>query len=316
MSESQTEVATRGSGPGEPEDKTAFKTSSTTRNLADRIFSVLVFAATFFGIVVLAVLLVDVFRDGLAFVDWRFLTSLSSITPANAGVYGALVGSIWLILLTTLITVPIGVGAAIYLEEYGDDNLLNRAIEVNISNLAAVPSIIYGILGLGIFVNGLAFLPGLGPVILAGGLTLSLLVLPVIIIATREALRAVPGAVREGGYALGGTKWEVIRDHVLPSALPGALTGMILALSRAIGETAPLIVVGAVTFATFAPSASPEALFGRYSALPIQIYDYIQRFRPEFKDELAPAGIVVMMAVLLLINSVAIVLRNRWQTRR
>ncbi len=315
MSESQTEVATRGSGPGEPEDKTAFSTSSTTRNITDKLFSTLVIAAAFFGIVVLAVLLFDVFRDGLPFVDWQFLTSLSSINPENAGVYGALVGSIWLIVLTALVTVPIGVGAAIYLEEYAGDNLLNRIIEVNVSNLAAVPSIIYGILGLGLFVNGL-FVPGMGPVILAGALTLSLLVLPVVIIATREALRAVPGAVREGGYALGATKWEVIRDHVLPSALPGALTGMILALSRAIGETAPLIVVGAVTFATFAPSASPEALFGRYGALPIQIYDYISRFRTEFKDELAPAGIVVMMAVLLLVNSVAIVLRNRWQKRR
>ncbi len=315
MSESQTEVATRGSGPGEPEDKTAFRTSSTTRNLADRLFSVLVTAATFFGVVVLAVLLIDVFRDGLPFVDLQFLTSLSSITPENAGVYGALVGSIWLVVLTTLFTVPVGVGAAIYLEEYGGDNFFNRAVEVNISNLAAVPSIIYGILGLGIFANFLGAYTG-GFSILTGALTLSLLVLPVIIIATREALRAVPGAVREGGYALGATKWEVIRDHVLPSALPGALTGMILALSRAIGETAPLIVVGAVTFATFAPDASLEALFGRYGALPIQIYDYIQRFRPEFKDELAPAGVVVMMVVLLLVNSVAIVLRNRWQTRR
>lgn len=315
MSESQTEVATRGSGPGRPEGKRAFETSTGSRNFWDKIFTVLVTVATFFGIVVLAVLLVDVFVDGLPFVDWQFLTSLSSVTAANAGVYGALVGSIWLILLTALITVPIGVGAAIYLEEYAGNNLINRIIEVNISNLAAVPSIIYGILGLGLFVNGL-LLPGLGPVILAGALTLSLLVLPVVIIATREALRAVPGSVREGGIALGATKWEVTRDHVLPSALPGALTGMILALSRALGETAPLIVVGAVAFATFAPPASPEALFGRYGALPIQIYDYISRFQPAFRDELAPAGIVVMMVVLLLVNSVAIVLRNRWQQRR
>ncbi|QIN79472.1 phosphate ABC transporter permease PstA [Rubrobacter marinus] len=315
MSESQTEVATRGSGPGEPEDKTAFKNTSNNRNLTDKLFTVLVTAAAFFGIVVLAVLLVDVFRDGLPFVDGQFLTSLSSITPENAGVYGALVGSILLIVLTALITVPIGVGAAIYLEEYAGDNFFTRAVEVTISNLAAVPSIIYGILGLGLFVNGL-IVPGMGPILLAGALTLSLLVLPVIIIATREALRAVPGSVREGGIALGATRWEVTRDHVLPSALPGALTGMILALSRALGETAPLIVVGAVTFATFAPPISPEALFGRYGALPIQIYDYIQRFRPEFKDELAPAGIVVMMVVLLLVNSVAIVLRNRWQARR
>ena len=196
-----------------------------------------------------------------------------------------------------------------YLEEYAEDTRINRIIEINISNLAGVPSVIYGLLGLGIFVQFLAPVTG-GTSVLTGALTLSLLILPVIIVATREALRAIPASIREGGYALGATRWEVIRSHLLPMALPGALTGMILALSRAIGEAAPLLVVGVSLYQTYVTS-SP---FDGYMALPTQIYDWISRPQQVFQDS-AAAGIVVIMAVLLLANSVAIVLRNRYQKR-
>jgi phosphate transport system permease protein len=232
------------------------------------------------------------------------------------------VGTFLLTVLTAVVVVVLGVGAAIYLQEYAQDTRINRIIEVNIANLAGVPSIVYGILGLGIFVEsfrlfGLALTPGLGQVLLAGALTLSLLVLPVVIITTREALRAVPDTLREGGFALGATRWEVIRSHILPSALPGALTGTILALSRAIGETAPLIVVGASIFLIGGRGAafSPSALFERYAALPIAVYNFIQRPQDEFVA-VASATIVVLLVVLLLLNSIAIILRNRFQGRR
>ncbi len=286
-----------------------FKTSTGLRYAIDRVFAVLVFIATMIGLVVLAVLLVDVAVDGLPRLNWQFLTNFSSASPERSGIYAALLGSLWLLGITTIVSVPLGIGAATYLEEYAPDNWLTRLIEVNISNLAGVPSIIYGLLGLGIFVNLLGPITG-GQSIISGALTLSLLILPVIIIATREALRTIPNSVREGGYALGATRWEVIRDHLLPMAVPGALTGTILALSRAIGETAPLIVVGAATFITFAP----DGPFSNYSALPIQIFDFISRPQEAFQIA-AAAAIVVLMAVLVLTNSVAIWLRNRYQRR-
>jgi len=287
-----------------------FKTSTSVRYGLDRVFAALVFVATLIGLVVLTVLLVDVARDGLPWLSWSFIMSFPSSIPTSAGIYPALLGSLWLLALTALISVPLGIGAAVYLEEYATDTWLNRLVEVNISNLAGVPSIIYGLLGLGIFVNLLAPITG-GPSIISGALTLSLLILPVIIIATREALRAIPDTVREGGFALGATRWEVIRSHLLPMALPGALTGTILALSRAIGETAPLIVVGAATYLTFAP----DSPLSRYSALPIQIYYWVSQPQSEFQVGLAAAGIVVLMAVLILTNSFAIWLRNRYQRR-
>src|ERR671916_1664184 len=294
---------------GGPEQETVFKASTSARHAFDRVFAVLVFAATMVGLVVLAVLLVDIARDGLPRLCWAFLASFPSVSPQNSGIYPALLGSLWLLAITAAVSVPLGIGAAVYLEEYATDNWLSRLIEVNISNLAGVPSIIYGLLGLGIFVNLLGGITG-GQSIVSGALTLSLLILPVIIIATREALRTIPGAVREGGYALGATRWEVIRSHLLPMALPGALTGTILALSRAIGETAPLIVVGAATYITFAPDG-PRS---EYSALPIQIYAWVSQPQPAFQI-IAAAGIVVLMAVLVLTNSVAIYLRNRYQRR-
>ena len=290
-----------------PERDPAFAASTSRRHGFDRIFTALVFAATVIGLVVLVVLLVDVAIDGVPLLSWQFLTGFpSTIFPETSGIYPALIGSLWLVGLTALISVPLGIGAAVHLEEYATDSWLNRIVEINISNLAGVPSIIYGLLALGIFVNLLR----LGPSVIAGALALSLLILPVIIVATREALRAIPRAVREGGYALGATKWEVIWGHLLPMALPGALTGTILALSRAIGETAPLIVVGAVAFVNF----TPQDPLDRYSAMPILIYGWVSEAEAEFKL-LAAAGIIVLMVVLLLTNSVAIWLRNKYQRR-
>jgi phosphate transport system permease protein len=296
---------TRKSGPEGP----VFKPSTSVRYALDRLFSVLLLVATLIGLVVLAVLLIDVARDGLPRLNWEFITSFSSVNPEAAGIWPALLGSLWLLVLTAVVSVPLGIGAAVYLEEYAADNWLTRLVEINISNLAGVPSIIYGLLGLGIFVNLLGPITG-GQSLISGALTLSLLILPVIIIAAREALRAISDSVREGGMALGATKWEVIWGHLLPMALPGALTGTILALSRAIGETAPLIVVGAATYITFAP----EGPLSRYSALPIQIYHWVSQPQPGFQAA-AAAGIVVLMAVLVLTNSVAIYLRNKYQTR-
>ena len=287
-----------------------FKASMATRYGFDRAFSILVTVAALVGVVVLAVLLIDVIGDGSGRLSLGFLTSFpSQIFPENSGIYPALIGSLWLLALTAIISVPLGLGAAVYLEEYAADTRINRMIEVNISNLAGVPSVIYGLLGLGIFVQLLAPLTG-GASVLTGALTLSLLILPVLIVTTREALRAIPRAIREGGYALGATRWEVIWSHLLPMALPGALTGMILALSRAIGEAAPILVVGAAAYQTYT-TAGP---FDGYMALPTQIYDWISRPQDVFQ-ELAAAGIVVIMAVLLIANSVAIVLRNRFQQR-
>ena len=287
-----------------------FKESVSTRYGLDRAFTWLVTGASLVGVVVLALLLIDVVKDGSSMLSLEFLTSFpSQIFPENGGIYPALVGSLWLLGLTGLISVPLGLGAAVYLEEYAQDTRINRMIEINISNLAGVPSVIYGLLGLGIFVELLAPVTGGGSV-LTGALTLSLLILPVIIVATREALRAIPDSMREGGYALGATQWEVIWSHLLPRALPGALTGIILALSRAVGEAAPILVVGVSLYQTYV-TAGP---FDGYMALPTQIYDWISRPQEVFQSS-AAAGIVVAMAVLLLANSFAIWLRNRFQQR-
>ena len=302
MAQSTSQVKRRG--------ESDFKASMSTRYGLDWAFTVLVTVAALIGIIVLVVLVVDVTRDGSSMLSLNFLTSFpSQIFPENGGIYPALIGSLWLLGLTALISVPLGLGAAVYLEEYAQDTRINRIVEVNISNLAGVPSVIYGLLGLGIFVQLLAPVTG-GTSVLTGALTLSLLILPVIIVATREALRAIPASIREGGYALGATKWEVIRSHLLPMALPGALTGIILALSRAIGEAAPILVVGVSLYQTYVTTGP----FDGYMALPTQIYDWISRPQQVFQDS-AAAGIVVAMAVLLLANSFAIWLRNRYQQR-
>jgi phosphate transport system permease protein len=302
-----TRGGTKTKGQGREPD---FKTSVSTRYGLDSAFTVLVTAASLVGVIVLALLLVDVIKDGSSMLSWQFLTSFpSQIFPENGGIYPALIGSLWLLGLTAVISVPLGLGAAVYLEEYAQDTRMNRMIEINISNLAGVPSVIYGLLGLGIFVELLAPITGGGSV-LTGALTLSLLILPIIIVATRESLRAIPDSIREGGYALGATQWEVIWSHLLPRALPGALTGIILALSRAVGEAAPILVVGVSLYQTYV-TTSP---FDGYMALPTQIFDWISRPQQVFQDS-AAAGIVVAMAVLLVANSFAIWLRNRYQQR-
>jgi phosphate transport system permease protein len=272
-----------------------------------------IFRGVLLGCIVLSALLlltllVDVAVDGLGLIDTNFLTSPSSFNPAIAGIEPALYGTLWLMAGCILFIVPVGVATAVYLEEYADSTRWwNRAIEVNIQNLAAVPSIVYGILGLAFIVRGPL---GLGPVVMAGSLTLGLLVLPVVIIAGREAIRAVPPSIREGSLALGATQWQTIWKQVLPAAVPGIATGVILALSRAIGETAPLIVIGVASFVAFSPSG-PDSFF---TALPIQIFDWISRPQPEFQ-QLAAAGIVVLMVVLMVMNGAAIWLRNKYESK-
>jgi phosphate transport system permease protein len=254
----------------------------------------------------LVALLVDVIKKGAGWIDWQFITSPPSITPELAGIRPAMLATLYIGAILLAVTVPIGVGTAIYLEEYADrTRWYNRLLEINIQNLAAVPSIVYGILGLAFLVRGL----GLGRVVLAGALILSLLVLPTVIIAAREAIRAVPDSIRQGGYALGATQWQVVWRQVLPSAIPGIATGAILALSRGLGETAPLIMIGALTYVTFNPT-----LLGPFTALPIQIYQWVRLPQDEFRA-LAAAGIVVLLAILLTMNALAIFLRNRYQKR-
>ena len=264
-------------------------------------------AATLVGIVVLAVLLVDVWRDGASSLDGDFLTSPPSRLVERAGIMPALMGTLWILGLTALASFPLGLATAIWLEEYAPRGKLRDIIQTNIANLAGVPSVIYGLLGLAVFVRFMH----LGRSVLAGALTLTLLILPVIIIASQEAIRAVPGSYRFGAYALGATRWQVTRHHVLPAAMPGILTGTILALSRAIGETAPLIVIGALGFVTFAPSGPMDS----FTVLPNQIFNWISRPQSEF-HQLAAGGIVVLLVVLLGMNAIAIVLRNRYSTRK
>lgn len=272
------------------------------RQLNARLFRSFCTGMTMACVILLAVLLVHVCREGLAWLDWDFITSFPSRFPQKAGIKSALVGSLWLIGLTAVVAIPLGVAAAIYLEECAPKNRLTTLIEINIANLAGVPSIIYGILGLALFVRGLGF----GRSVLAGALTMSLLILPIIIIASREAIRTVPDSIRQGAFALGATRWKVVRDHVLPGALPGILTGLILAFSRAIGETAPLIMIGALTYVAF----TPESVMDEFTALPIQIFNWASRPQAEF-HELAAAGIIVLLVVLLLMNAAALYIRYR-----
>lgn len=270
------------------------------RALRERMFVIACLVATLFALLSLVVLMYGIVRDGWGALSWDFITSFPSRRPGQAGIYSALVGTLWLMALTTVVTVPLGVGAAVYLEEFAPKNRLTEFIQINISNLAGVPSIVYGLLGLTIFVRGMQLERSLA----AGALTLSLLILPVVITASQEALRAVPRAYREASLAIGATTWETVRDHVLPQAVPSIITGIILGLSRAIGETAPLITIGAFTFVTFLPSGPMD----KFTALPIQIFDWASRPQAAF-HQLAAGGILILMAVLLLFNSLAIGLR-------
>lgn len=276
------------------------------RKQRGRWFEFLALLAVLVGIVVLLTLLIDVFLDGLPWLRPELFTQFPSRFPEKSGLRSALQGTLWLTVITAVLSFPIGVAAAIYLEEYARDNWFTRFIEINISNLAGVPSIIYGLLGLGLFVYGL----NLGRSLLAGALTMTLLVLPTVIVSSREAIRAVPRSVRLAAFGLGATPWQTVRDHVLPYALPGILTGTILAMSRAIGETAPLITIGALTYIRF-DLRGPLDLF---TVLPIQIFNWISLPQKEFQ-QLAAAGIIVLLAVLLLLNTTAIILRIRLQKR-
>ena len=270
------------------------------------LFYVLLLVSVSVGFVLLGTLIVDVIRKGIGYVDPVLFTEPTSTDPERAGAGPAILGTIYMMLLLLAVVVPLGVGTAIYLEEYANrERWYNRLLELNIQNLAAVPSIVYGILGLAFLVRGL----GLGRVLLAGALILTLLVLPTVIVASREAIRAVPDSIRQGAYALGATQWQVVSRQVLPASIPGIATGSILALARAIGETAPLLLVGALTYVAVNPT-----LLGSFTALPVQIYQWIARPQEEFRL-LAAAGIMVLLAILLTMNSFAILLRNRYQRR-
>jgi phosphate transport system permease protein len=273
------------------------------------IFQALLYSALAMAFIGLGAILYDVAADGLPKLSWDFLTSFPSrVSPERAGIESAILGTIYLMVITAAFVVPLGIATAVYLEEYADrTRWFNRLIEVNIQNLAAVPSVVYGILGLAFIVRGPL---GLGNVLLAGGITLGLLVLPVVIIVSREAIRAVPPSIREGSLALGATQWQTIWKQVLPGAIAGIATGVILALSRAIGETAPLLVIGAAA----SPRFNPDSLFDQFTALPIQIFVWTQDPDTEFKSAAAGA-ILVLMVLLLLMNSIAIALRNRYEQK-
>ncbi|MBE8966834.1 phosphate ABC transporter permease PstA [Nostocales cyanobacterium LEGE 12452] len=274
-----------------------------SRETLGKVFEILFLLGLLIGIFILALLLFDIFRDGLArFLTPGFLTETPSRFPDQGGIRPAIVSSILLGLIVILVTVPLGVGAALYLEEYAPKAWWTVIIEINISNLAGVPSIVYGLLGLGVF----NYLLGFGPALISGALTLSLLSLPVIIVTAREAIRAVPDSLRNASYGLGVTKWRTISSHVLPYAVPGILTGLIISVSRAIGDAASLIVVGAVGFLTFNPG-----LFQRFMALPIQIYSYITRPEPGFANA-AAATIIALLILILALNGVAIYIRQRF----
>lgn len=278
------------------------------RHRKARIFKAICATITWAGVFLLGVLLYQVTIDGIGWLSWDFLTSFPSRIPERAGIKSALVGTLWLILLVAVISIPIGVSTAVYLEEFANNrSRMAKFIEVNISNLAGVPSIVYGILGLAIFVRTF----GLGRSLVSGAMTMSLLILPVIIISSREAIRGVPRSIRYAAYSLGATRWQTTWAHVLPASFPGILTGVILSLSRAIGETAPLIMIGALTFIAFLPAGPMD----QFTALPIQIFNWVARPQEEFHD-LAAAAILVLLVVLLMMNATAIFIRNKTERRQ
>lgn len=273
-----------------------------------RLFYVLCFLATLFAIGALATLLVYVFWDSIGWVDWQFITSSPSRFPDQAGIYPALIGSVFVVAMVALFSLPLGVGAAIYLEEYAPKNTLTRIIEINIANLAGVPSIVYGLLGLAMFLTLFDLEDG---TIFVGSLTLTLLILPIVIISAKEAIKSVPDSHKHAAYGVGATQWQMIRSVVLPEAAPGIMTGLILSLSRAIGETAPLIMIGAAT-SIFSP---PRGIFDLFSAMPLQIFAWADLPGHDFQHGVTPAGVVVLLSILLLMNSIAVFIRYRFQRR-
>jgi len=274
--------------------------------LKDQIFKIWGIGCTLFGLVILFFFIGDILIDGIQRIDWGFITDLPSRKAEKSGIYTALMGSIWILLLTTAIALPIGIAAGIYLEEYSKKGKLSALLEINISNLAGVPSIIYGLLGLEVFVR----IMSLGASVLAGSLTLSLLILPIIIVATREAIKAVPTSIKDASYALGASKWQTIWFQILPASSGGILTGVILALSRAVGETAPLIVIGALAYVPFAPSTPMD----EFSVLPIQIFNWISRPQHGFIEN-AAAAIIILLLITFVMNGIAVYFRNKWQKK-
>lgn len=279
-----------------------------SRSAKDLVFRIFMFAGIGIALGSLATLLANVIIEGAPRLNLDLVTNMPSARPRRAGIQSAIFGSLWVVLTTAAISLPTGIGAAIYLEEFARrDRWYNRLIELNVQNLAAVPSVVFGILGLAFIKRGPL---GLGSTVVTASLVLSMLVLPTVVIVSREAIRAVPDSFRQGSLALGATKWETVRHQVLPNAFPGILTGTILSVSRALGESAPLLMLGALTFITF----NPTGLDSQYTVLPIQIFSYISSAKQEFRP-LAAASIVVLLAVLLALNAVAIFLRNKYQKR-
>ncbi|WP_445957822.1 phosphate ABC transporter permease PstA [Yeosuana sp.] len=274
--------------------------------LIDAAFKMVGMLCTLLGILILVILLYNIIRVGYTRVNWDFISSLPSRKPEEAGIYTAIIGTLDLMLLTIIFAIPIGIGAGLYLEEYAKKSRLSTLLEINIANLAGVPSIIYGLLGLGIFVRFFGF----GGSILSGALTLSLLILPIIIVATREAIKAVPPSLKEASFALGASKWQTLQKVVLPSSSGGIVTGIILSLSRAIGETAPLIVVGAMAYVPFVP----HSLFDTFSVLPMQIFTWTTRPQAGFAIA-AGAAIIILLGITFLMNGIAVYLRNKWQNK-
>ena len=292
-------------------DKDAVEKNISSRDKKNSVNKWLFLLCTLIGLIVLVALLIQTFVKGAGHLTPEFFTNFSSSTPADAGIKGALVGSIWLILSIIPISIILGIGTAIYLEEYAKDNFFTSFVKISISNLAGVPSIVFGLLGLTLFVRGAGIESlSLGNTVIAAALTMSLLILPIIIVSSQEAIRAVPNSVREASYGLGGNKWQTIRRVVLPAALPGILTGFILSLSRALGETAPLVMIGIPTILL----ATPSGLLDQFSALPTQIYTWAKMPQAEFQN-VASAGIIVLLVILLLMNAVAILLRNKFSKK-
>lgn len=285
---------------------TRFHPNISTRRIWGKIWYSLFLLAILIGVVGLTVLIIRVLVQGLPWLSISFLTEFPSRYPERAGMKSAIFGSIWIIGLTASFTVPVGVGAAIYLEEYARKNWFYRIVEINVANLAGVPSIVYGLLGLAVFVQLLS----LGRSVVSGSLTMSLLVLPIVIITSREAIRSVPNTYREAAYGLGATQFQVVKNIVVPQALPGIMTGTILALSRAIGEAAPIIAISALVFLTFVPSHPLD----QFTVMPIQIYNWVARPQEDFRG-IAAAGILVLLVILLSMNAIAIVIRNKTQKR-
>lgn len=281
-------------------------TNSEKNRLKDKTFQYFGLGCTIFGLLVLAVFLGDIIMKGIGRIDLDFLTSYPSMRAKKAGILSAWVGTLWMLGLTAIISIPIGIGAGIYFEEYAKKSRLANLLEINLANLAGVPSIIYGLLGLEIFVRSM----GMGTSLLAGACTLALLILPIIIVSTREALRAVPNSIRQASYGMGANTWQTIWHQVLPASMGGILTGIILSLSRAIGETAPLIVTGALAYVAFVPSGPMD----QYTVMPMQIFNWISRPQHDFQVN-AAAGIIILLCITFLLNGIAVFLRNRWQKK-